>query len=120
MKILKNLYKKGFVENRHWGSYEVLEAADNYVVKKIVILPHKSLSLQSHEHRDECWVVAKGKVLFVVDDNHFEATQNEMCVVKKQHKHRMENLTDEPAEVIELQTGDILDEADIVRYEIFQ
>ncbi len=120
MKSLEVLYDEGTSETRHWGKYDVLVVGEDYVVKKITVLPHKSLSLQSHEYRDELWIVVKGKALFVVEDEQFEAEQNQTCIIKRQQKHRMANQTDEVVEVIEVQTGDRLDEKDIIRYQIFE
>jgi mannose-1-phosphate guanylyltransferase/mannose-6-phosphate isomerase len=105
------------IAHRPWGFYEILIDTPTYKVKKITVYPHEWLSLQSHEHRNEHWVVVKGKARAIVDENILTLKEYESAFIAKHTKHRLENPYDTLLEVIEVQTGDYLGEDDIVRYE---
>lgn len=111
------MYKVGERGDRPWGTWEVLAVGEGYIVKRIVVNPHQKLSLQSHEHRAEHWVIATGTGTVTLDDKIIEAPQDTHIYIKRQQKHRMENRTDAPMVFIEVQAGDTLDENDIIRYE---
>src|SRR3990167_6411962 len=102
------------LETRPWGSYVVLIANEKYKVKKLVINPKKRFSLQYHNKRTETWTVVKGSLKITVG----EVTQNysygQTVSVPIGTKHRIENIGDEIAEVIEIQTGTYFGEDDIV------
>jgi mannose-1-phosphate guanylyltransferase/mannose-6-phosphate isomerase len=102
---------------RPWGSYEQLIVGPNYQVKRLVVNPGKKLSLQSHKHRAEHWVVVTGTATVVKDDETLTLRANESVYLPKGTRHRLGNEGDSPLEVIEVQTGDYLGEDDIVRYE---
>ena len=110
-------YKVGEHDKRPWGTWEVLAVGENYIVKRIVVNPHQKLSLQSHEHRTEHWVITTGVGTVTLDDKIIEAIQDTHIHIKCWQKHRMENRTDTPVVFIEVQAGDTLDENDITRYE---
>lgn len=110
-------YKTGDKDTRPWGTWEVLDAGENYIVKRIVVFPHKKLSLQLHHHRSEHWIIAEGTGTVTLGDKIFEAPQNTPLFIEVEQVHRMENKTDTPVIFIEVQTGDSLDENDIVRLE---
>ena len=76
-----------------------------------------SLSLQSHEHRAEHWVVVRGVAEVTLDEDVFVLQANESTYIPKTIKHRLANRGDEILEIIEVQTGDYLGEDDIIRYE---
>ncbi|MEM7070696.1 MAG: mannose-1-phosphate guanylyltransferase/mannose-6-phosphate isomerase [Pseudomonadota bacterium] len=105
-------HKKTF---RPWGSYRQLYSNQNYLVKKLEINPGESLSLQYHEHRSEHWVVVSGRAEITIDDKTFEAECNQSFYINKGKKHRLSNPFKEIIIIIEVQTGDILSEDDIVR-----
>jgi len=105
------------VTERPWGNYEVLIDADNHKVKKITVNPGASLSLQSHQHRSEHWVVVKGTAQVVNGENLLVLHENESTYIPAKAKHRLSNVEKEILEIIEVQTGDYLQEDDIVRYE---
>jgi mannose-6-phosphate isomerase-like protein (cupin superfamily) len=86
-------------------------------VKKITVLPGASLSLQSHEHRSEHWVVVKGTAKVVNGENLLTLHENESTYISAQSKHQLSNPGNENLEIIEVQTGDYLGEDDIKRYE---
>jgi len=104
-------------EYRPWGYFTVLEEQDSYKVKKIVVNPHHRLSLQLHNHRDENWVLVKGKAILRCDDDSREYTKGESITILRGQLHRIENTSDEEAVIVEIQNGEYLGEDDIVRFE---
>lgn len=123
-RIVQQLEKEGRSEGvshvlvyRPWGSYESLAVGDGYQVKHIVVKPGGSLSLQMHHHRAEHWVVIKGSATVTCDERVFTLRANESTFIPLGSKHRLQNLGEEPVELIEVQTGSYLAEDDIVRFE---
>ncbi len=102
---------------RPWGKYRVLVDDENHKVKKITVYPGASLSLQSHEHRAEHWVVVSGKAQVVNGENLLVLNENESTYIAAGKKHRLSNPGDKNLEIIEVQTGEYLGEDDIVRYD---
>ena len=102
---------------RPWGSYTSLEMSETYQVKRINVNPGARLSLQSHRHRAENWVVVSGEALVTVDDQQIIVKKGESIFVPQGARHRMENTRKEPLVIIEVQNGDYLGEDDIIRYE---
>ena len=102
---------------RPWGSYTVLAETPGYKVKRLEVLPGGRLSLQSHRHRSEHWTTVTGVMDIIIDGREFTQPAGQSCHVPQGVKHRMANSTNAPAAVIEVQTGDYLDEDDITRYE---
>lgn len=103
------------VELRPWGSFEVLEEGAVHKVKKIIVKPNQSLSLQVHQKRDEHWVVVRGKPTITKGEETFELTVNQHVFIPKETKHRIQNNTNNEVELIEVQTGSYLGEDDIIR-----
>ncbi|MBL4647416.1 MAG: mannose-1-phosphate guanylyltransferase/mannose-6-phosphate isomerase [Gammaproteobacteria bacterium] len=101
---------------RPWGSYQNLIANTQFLVKKITVNPQQQLSLQMHHHRSEHWVVVNGTATVTKGEKVFELKQNESTFIPVTVKHRLENNTAQPLEIIEIQTGDKLSEDDIVRF----
>jgi mannose-1-phosphate guanylyltransferase/mannose-6-phosphate isomerase len=102
---------------RPWGKYEVLiDNAANHKVKKITVFPGSSLSLQSHEHRAEHWVVVKGTAKVVNGENLLTLHENQSTYIPAKCKHQLSNPSAESLEIIEVQSGDYLEEDDIIRY----
>lgn len=110
-------YKTGDKDTRPWGTWEVIATGNNYIVKRIVVNPGEQLSLQLHYHRDEHWIIADGTAEVTLDDKIFSAPANTPIFIKAQQRHRIANRTSTPVIFIEVQTGDTLDENDIVRLE---
>lgn len=108
--------KSSTTEYRPWGSYTVIERGSNYQIKKIVVNPGESLSLQLHYHRSEHWVVIKGTAKVTVGDNVIFLRENESTFIPKAVKHRLENPGKIPLEIIEIQIGEYISEDDIVRF----
>jgi mannose-1-phosphate guanylyltransferase/mannose-6-phosphate isomerase len=105
------------MDHRPWGHFETLALSDRFQVKRIVVKPGASLSLQSHFHRSEHWIVVSGTAKVTVDDEVRLVTENESIYVPLGAVHRMENPGKVPMVLIEVQTGSYLGEDDIVRYE---
>ena len=103
--------------HRPWGSYDSIDMADGFQVKRIKVKPGARLSLQSHERRAEHWVVVRGTARVTRDNDVFELFANQSAYIPIGAKHRLENPGSEMLELIEVQSGDYLGEDDIVRYE---
>lgn len=103
--------------HRPWGTYTVLEEKPNFKVKKIIVKPNSMLSLQSHQHRAEHWVVVKGEATVMNNGKEIKLQENQSTFIEKGHKHQLMNLTQNPLEIIEVQSGSYLDEDDIERYQ---
>lgn len=102
---------------RPWGSYETLDAGDHFQVKRIEVNPGNKLSLQLHHKRAEHWVVVNGTARVTRGEETFDLSENESTFIPLGTKHRLENATDQPLEIIEVQSGTYLGEDDIVRFE---
>ena len=109
-------------DHRPWGFFETLILSDSFQVKRIVVNPGASLSLQSHKYRSEHWIVVVGTAKVTVGET-VETVEcqlvheNESVYIPLGAIHRMENPGETPMELIEVQTGSYLGEDDIVRYE---
>ncbi len=110
---LHNIHLTG---HRPWGTYTVLEEAKGYKIKRIEVLPNKRLSLQSHQHRNEHWVVIKGRAEVVNADKILTLYENESTYIKAGDKHRLSNITNEVLIIIEVQVGGYMGEDDIERF----
>ncbi|MEM6374619.1 MAG: mannose-1-phosphate guanylyltransferase/mannose-6-phosphate isomerase [Pseudomonadota bacterium] len=104
-------------DHRPWGWFETLALADRFQVKRIVVHPGAALSLQSHHHRSEHWIVVAGTAKVTVDETVKLVTENESIYIPLGAVHRMENPGKVPMVLIEVQTGTYLGEDDIIRYE---
>lgn len=103
--------------HRPWGSYDSIDQDDGFQVKRIKVKPGGRLSLQSHRHRAEHWIVVRGTARVTRDNDVFELHANQSTYIPLGAKHRLENPGTETLELIEVQSGDYLGEDDIVRYE---
>jgi mannose-1-phosphate guanylyltransferase/mannose-6-phosphate isomerase len=99
-----------------WGSYTTLDQREGYLLKRIEVLPGESLSLQSHKHRAEHWLVVSGKAEVECDDKKINLKERETTLIPKGAKHRLANPGKKLLVLIETQFGDTLDENDIKRY----
>lgn len=106
-----------FIVYRPWGRYEVLIDTPNYKVKKIIVHPGEKLSLQSHMHRAEHWIVVYGIAKVTNNGKDFFLRKNESTYIEQNAIHRLENPGKINLEVIEVQTGKYLEEDDIERYD---
>ena len=100
-----------------WGWLECLALGEGFQVKRIQVKPGAALSLQSHEHRSEHWVVVEGTANVTIDDCVQTMTEGQSVYVPLGARHRLENPAEFPMVLIEVQIGAYLGEDDIVRYE---
>jgi len=104
-------------DHRPWGWFETLSLGQRFQVKRIMVHPGAALSLQSHVHRSEHWVVVAGTARVTVGDTVTLVTENQSVYIPVGAKHRMENPGKVDLHLIEVQTGTYLGEDDIIRYE---
>ena len=109
-------YKKSNIFYRPWGKYINLYSGKGFLVKELIINPKSSISLQKHIHRSEHWTVISGRPKITINKKKFFKNVNETTFIPKGSIHRIENLFNQPVKIIEVQTGPILKETDIIRY----
>ena len=102
---------------RPWGWYESIALGPRFQVKRIVVNPGGALSLQSHNHRSEHWIVVEGSAKVTIDDDVKIVNENQSVYIPLGAVHRMENPGKLPLTLIEVQTGSYFGEDDITRYE---
>lgn len=102
---------------RPWGWYEGIALGPQFQVKRIVVNPGAALSLQSHKHRSEHWIVVEGTAKVTIDGDVTLITENESAYIPLGSVHRMENPGKLPLVLIEVQTGSYFGEDDIIRYD---
>ena len=122
--IVPLLKKKGYEEGeihkkvfRPWGSYTSIEEDSTWKIKKIIVNPHSSLSLQMHKYRSEHWIVVSGKAKVQIGNNVKNLVENESIYISSRTKHRLSNPGENPLILIEVQSGTYVGEDDIVRFE---
>jgi mannose-1-phosphate guanylyltransferase / mannose-6-phosphate isomerase len=103
--------------HRPWGYYEALDSGQGFQVKRLMVKPGHSLSLQRHRQRAEHWVVVSGQARVTRDRDVFELYANQSTYIPIAAKHRLENPGQGPLFVIEVQSGSYLGEDDIERFE---
>ncbi|WP_371223635.1 mannose-1-phosphate guanylyltransferase/mannose-6-phosphate isomerase [Roseovarius sp. 2305UL8-3] len=104
-------------DHRPWGWFESLAIGDRFQVKRIHVHPGAALSLQSHHHRSEHWIVVQGTAKVTIDGTEQLVSENQSVYIPLAAVHRMENPGKVPMVLIEVQTGSYLGEDDITRYE---
>jgi mannose-1-phosphate guanylyltransferase / mannose-6-phosphate isomerase len=110
----RNLHRK---VHRPWGWYDSIDTGPRFQVKRLMVKPGASLSLQMHHHRAEHWVVVSGTAEIVNGDKVLMLTENQSTYIPLGEKHRLSNPGKTPLEIIEVQSGSYLGEDDIVRFE---
>ena len=110
----KNLHRK---VARPWGWYDSIDEGERFKVKRILVKPGASLSLQMHRHRAEHWIVVKGVAEITNGDQVITLTENQSTYIPQGQTHRLANTGKTPLEIIEVQSGSYLGEDDIVRFE---
>lgn len=103
--------------HRPWGTYDSIDSGPRFQVKRIVVKPGASLSLQMHHHRAEHWIVVTGTAEVTVGDKVLILTENQSTYIALGEVHRLANPGKVPLEIIEVQSGSYLGEDDIVRFE---
>ncbi len=102
---------------RPWGYYESLDNGSRYQVKRLMVKPGGKLSLQLHRRRSEHWVVVSGTARVTRGEEVFDLLPDQSTYLPIGTKHRLENVTNEPVYMIEVQSGDYLGEDDIERFD---
>lgn len=122
--IVAELRRKGHDAYRHhrtvqrpWGAYSVLVEGERFKVKRIVVAPGQSLSLQLHAHRYEHWIVVSGEAMVENGTQHAHLLANQSTYIPAGQKHRLHNPGSDDLVLIEVQCGNYLGEDDIVRFE---
>ncbi|MFH1338471.1 MAG: mannose-1-phosphate guanylyltransferase/mannose-6-phosphate isomerase [Candidatus Omnitrophota bacterium] len=100
---------------RPWGKYTVLDRGSGFKVKLVEVAPKKALSLQKHTRRSEHWVVVEGQARIIKGRKAYYVNANESTFIPVCYVHRLENPTDSPLKIVEVQSGGYLEEDDIVR-----
>ena len=113
----KKYFKKKNVYYRPWGRYVNLFEGKNFLVKELTVNSKSSISLQKHHHRVEHWMITQGKPKITINKKKFFKKENETVLIPQGAIHRIENYFKKPVKIIEVQTGQILKESDIVRYQ---
>lgn len=104
-------------EERPWGRYEILREEDNFKSKIIHVMPGQQISYQSHDRREEHWVITKGFGEVVLNDEIVPVKQGSYIKIPLKAKHRIRNTAKDIMEFIEVQTGSYFGEDDITRYQ---
>jgi mannose-1-phosphate guanylyltransferase / mannose-6-phosphate isomerase len=103
--------------HRPWGWYDCIDAGPRFQVKRIMVKPGASLSLQMHHHRAEHWIVVSGTAKVTRGEETFLLAENESTYIPMGQKHRLANPGKVALEIIEVQSGSYLGEDDIVRFD---
>ena len=101
---------------RPWGKYINLYSGKDFLLKELVINAKSSISLQKHNYRSERWTIISGKAKITINKKKFFKKPNETAFIPRGTVHRIENLFNKPVQIVEVQTGPILKESDIIRY----
>lgn len=102
---------------RPWGYYTCMNSGEGYLTKTICVMPKQKLSLQSHNHRSEHWVVLEGHALVIKDGKEYNIDAGDSIDIPLGVKHSLQNPYDEILKIIEVQKGNYISEDDIIRYE---
>ena len=103
---------------RPWGWFRIIDDSDDHKIKEIQVNPNSRLSYQSHTKRSEVWTVIKGEATVLIDDIQHNLKVNNSIFIPAGSKHRLENSTESPLNIIDVQTGTYFGEDDIIRYEV--
>ena len=110
-------FKKKNVYYRPWGRYVNLFEGKSFLVKELIVKAKSSISLQKHHHRSEHWMITQGKPKITINKNKFYKKPFESVFIPTGAIHRIENNFKKSVKILEIQTGPILKETDIVRYQ---
>ncbi|HXH73532.1 MAG TPA: phosphomannose isomerase type II C-terminal cupin domain [Bacteriovoracaceae bacterium] len=103
--------------DRPWGNYFNALEEPGFKIKKILVKPSSRLSLQSHEHRSEHWVIVEGEAIVTVGEKETRMSKDQYVYIPKGSVHRLQNIGSEDLILVEVQLGPYLGEDDIKRYE---
>lgn len=116
-KMGRNEHISHTIVYRPWGSYQSTDMGDRFQVKRLIVNPGQTLSLQKHHHRAEHWIVVKGTAKISIDEETKMLNENESVYIPIGATHRLANPGKIPLHIIEVQSGSYLGEDDIVRFE---
>ena len=116
IKFLSYIYLRLFSIRKPWGGYLTIRAEPGFQVKRIWVNKGQSLSLQSHKHRSEHWIIVAGTAEIILGSKQLKLKAGENIFIKQGVKHRLANRGANLLVVIEVQLGDYLGEDDIIRY----
>lgn len=121
VKALKNINEETVINHktvfRPWGFYTCLNGGNGWLTKVITVSPGHKLSLQSHNHRSEHWVVLEGEATVVLETEVHKLQKAQSINIPLKAKHSLQNHTSEILKILEVQKGDYISEDDIIRYE---
>jgi mannose-6-phosphate isomerase-like protein (cupin superfamily) len=112
-----DLHQAANVVHRSWGSYHLIHESPGFKIRSLQIHAGASLSLQTHAHRSEHWVVISGLAHIATGDQDIVMTPNRSAYIAAGQKHRLYNPGQMPCTLIEIQSGSYLGEDDVVRFE---
>ena len=115
-KHIKKYFKKKNVYHRPWGRYVNLFEGKNFLVKELTVNSNASISLQKHKHRSEHWMITQGNPKITINKKKFFKKVDSSVFIPTGAIHRIENIYKKPVKIIEIQTGYLLKESDIIRY----
>ena len=110
------MYHENEIEQRPWGRFKVLLTGPLFTCKVLLVKPHQSISLQTHNYRAEHWIICAGIATIQLGRTIFEAGPNKYIFIEKKQPHCLANNTDDGVIVVEVQYGDHLEETDINRF----
>tara|TARA_B110000438_G_scaffold302698_1_gene361230 strand:+ start:1513 stop:2739 length:1227 start_codon:yes stop_codon:yes gene_type:complete len=112
----KKYFNKKNVFYRPWGRYINLFHGKNFLVKELIVNSKSSISLQKHYHRSEHWLISEGNPKITINKKKFFRKKGSSVFIPAGAIHRIENIYNKPVKIIEIQTGELLKETDIVRF----
>ncbi len=110
-------YAIGDQDDRPWGNWRVVDVGARFTTKRIEVKPGHRLSLQTHQHRSEYWVIVSGTGEATIGDERISVEPGHSLHIPCETKHRIHNTGDAALVFVEVQLGDLLDENDITRLE---
>ena len=113
---MSSTYKVNEKCKRAWGEWQVLNTEGDHVVKRVMVWPGESLHLQTHKYRSEFWVLITGKAEVTIGRRKYIKQAGDHIFIPAGEYHCIANIGEKPLLFIEVQTGEKLDEADIVHY----
>lgn len=106
---------KGSKTQRPWGHYRVVYDVPGCKVKELVVEPGRSLSMQKHQYRNEYWFIAEGIATVHTERRGYSLTKHKNVSIARNEWHQLQNLSDKPLKIVEIQYGVKCEEADIER-----
>ena len=114
---VKNMQELNKIYERPWGNYIIIAQGDGFQTKIITVHPGQKLSVQSHNHRSEHWVVLSGTAKVILEGQDYTLSRGHSIDIPVKAIHSLQNPYEKDIQVIEVQMGDDLSEEDIIRYE---